>query len=272
MNLILTPEHIRAVATNPAPNGVVHALAPVIRRFDIDQTPERLGMFLAQWGHESNFVVQSENLNYSAERLCQVWPNRFPNMAAARPYARNPQALANKVYNGRMGNRAGSNDGWTFRGRGWPQLTGRDGYRAYGRLVGLDLEGNPDLLLRPEASAAVCGAFWTHKRLRSDPRSANQMADQGDMVSVTLLINGGENGLQDRLARYRRVIPLLRDQAEALKAQQAVVFPVQTLFVNGVELPLGSATIEGDTITLPSGTHRIVKQNQVGTKLYVQTS
>lgn len=257
MNLTLNAEHIRAVApSNPDPDAVVRALAPVVARYEIDHTPERLGMFLAQWAHESNFICQSENLNYSAARLCQVWPKRFPNQSTAQPYANNPQALANKVYNGRMGNRLGSNDGWTYRGRGWPQLTGRDGYRTYGKLIGQPLEEQPNLMLQAEVSAAVCGAYW-------HTRGLNRHADKGDMIAVTRGINGGENGLDDRLTRYRKVIPLLREQAEALKAQEPIVYPptapVRRLIVNGQEIDPATAVIEGDTIRLPSGTHRIVR-------------
>lgn len=269
MNLTLAPEHIRAVAPgHPDPESVVAALAPVVRKYGIDQTSERLGMFLSQWAHESNFICQSENLNYSAERLCAVWPNRFPTLASAQPYARNPQALANKVYNGRMGNRPGSNDGWLYRGKGWPQLTGRDNYVAYGRRIGRDLAGDPNLMLRSDVSAEVCGAFW-------DARGLNRHADRGDMIAITKAINGGQNGLQDRLARYHRVIPLLRDQQAALGAQEAIVYPEppshRRLFVNGVEVDMDSAVIVGRVITLPSGRHSITKQSQVGDKLYVNT-
>jgi len=55
-----------------------------------------------------------KNLNYtSATRIRQVWLSRFSMVAAAQPYVRNPQALANKVYGGRMGN-TGVNYGWLF--------------------------------------------------------------------------------------------------------------------------------------------------------------
>lgn len=265
MRLILNVEHIRAVApSNPDPAAVVAALTPVLARHEIDASPERLGMFLGQWAHESNFVCQSENLNYSAQRLCAVWPNRFPTLASARPFAMNPQSLANRVYNGRMGNAPGSDDGWTYRGRGWPQLTGRDAYRTYGRLVGVDLEAQPDLMLRPAISAAVCGAYW-------HARNLGRLADEGDMISVTRGINGGHNGLEDRILRYRRVVPLLREQAQALAAQETVVHPVTRLFVNGVEVPLAEARIAEDLLTLPHGTFRVGKRSQVGHKLYVTT-
>lgn len=64
---------------------------------------------MAQILHETGgLMIFRENMNYSAKRIVQVWPSRFKNEAAAAPYAQNPQALANKVYNGRIGNRFGT--------------------------------------------------------------------------------------------------------------------------------------------------------------------
>jgi putative chitinase len=107
-----------------------------------------LAAILAEVYHETGGKMQpvEENLNYSAKRLTQVWPGRFPTLSSAQPYANNPQKLANKVYGGRMGN-TGPNDGWLFRGRGLPQITGRDNYRRAG------IEGNPDKAL--EMATAV---------------------------------------------------------------------------------------------------------------------
>src|SRR5262245_6319085 len=65
----------------------------------------RLQYFLAQLGHESNGLThKEEGLSYSAQRLTEVWPNRFATVEVAKPYERNPEKLANYVYGGRMGN------------------------------------------------------------------------------------------------------------------------------------------------------------------------
>lgn len=98
-----------------------------------------LAAILSEAYHETGGRMQpvTENLNYSAKRMTQVWPSRFPTVAAAQPYANNPKALANKVYGGRLGN-DGPNDGWLYRGRGLAQITGKTNYAKFG------LAENPD--------------------------------------------------------------------------------------------------------------------------------
>lgn len=94
--------------------------------------------YLANVAHETGgFRIREEGLNYTrAERIAAVWPSRF-NLTGtggkkdARRFVRNPRMLANEVYNGRMGNRIGTNDGWDFRGGGDPQLTGRETYSLF---------------------------------------------------------------------------------------------------------------------------------------------
>lgn len=178
--------------------------ANLFQRYGIDAGRFRLQFFLAQVGHESGgLTLLTENLNYRAERLVQVWPKRFPNLAAARPYAGNPEALANKVYGGRMGNGPESTgDGWRYHGRGYIQLTGRDAYQAVGRIANLDLPGHPDIAIEPRHALEVVCAFWQWKGL-------NAVCDTGDFVTLTRRINGGTVGLTDRKAwldKVRRVL------------------------------------------------------------------
>lgn len=145
--------------------------------------------FLGQVLHESAGLTQfEENLNYSAERLVQIWPKRFPTLADARPYARNPEALANRVYGGRMGN-VELGDGWRFRGRGPIQLTGRDNYAFVGDLIGQDLTVMPELMAQPRYALEATIAWWEKKI----PDSVI-----GDPEKVSMRVNGGLIGLADR--------------------------------------------------------------------------
>lgn len=163
--------------------------ADVVKPNSFSQGDAEIDDFLGQVLHESAGLTQfSENLNYSAERLCAVWPGRFPTLADARPYARNPEALANKVYGGRMGN-IYLGDGWRFRGRGPIQLTGRDNYAAVGDLIGQDLTTAPELMEQPRYALEATIAWW-------EDRIPDSML--GDTERVSKRVNGGLIGLADR--------------------------------------------------------------------------
>ena len=146
--------------------------------------------FLGQVLHESAGLTQlRENLDYSAKRMTQVWPSRFPTIESARPYANNPEALANFVYGGRMGNTQ-PGDGWKFAGRGPIQLTGRANYEFVGDLVGQDLVIMPELMEQPRYALEATIAWW-------EDRIPDSML--GDPARVTKRVNGGLIGLSDRI-------------------------------------------------------------------------
>ena len=171
--------------------------------FGISASERRLHFFLAQIGHESGGgTIIEEKMNYSAKRMTQVWPKRFPTIQSAQTYAGQPQKLANKVYAGRMGNGPpASGDGWRFRGRGLIQITGRDGYESVGKRAGIDLLSQPERAFAEKDALRVACAFWSWKDL-------NPICDTGDFVRVTRRINGGTTGLADRKAwldKVRRV-------------------------------------------------------------------
>src|SRR5687768_6261119 len=116
---------------------------------------DHLSYILATPYHEVGKALEpvSENLNYSAKRLREVWPSRFKSDATAKQYANNPQALGDKVYGGRLGNAA--NEGYLYRGRGLSQITGKENYAKFGKLMSIDLVGNPDLALKPAVAARI---------------------------------------------------------------------------------------------------------------------
>ncbi len=186
-------------------------LQQAMGRCDIT-THRRAAHFLAQIGHESASLSRlEENLNYSANRLAEVWPSRFTRESALR-FARKPERIANRVYASRMGNGSeASGDGWRYRGRSPIQITGRDNYARMGELTGLPLLATPELALAPEAGACIAAHWWQANGL-------NALADSGDILSVSRRVNLGTsrtrrmpNGLADRVARTRRAADVLGD-------------------------------------------------------------
>ena len=176
-------------------------LNQVFVKYDIN-TPKRQAAFIGQCAVESaNFTRLQENLNYSAQRLTQVWPSRFPNINMAESYAHNPEKLADFVYAGRMGNLQ-DGDGWKFHGRGLIQLTGRENYANCGSGVGVDLIDNPDLLLTPQYAVLSAGWFWNKKGL-------NALADTQEYGAMTRRINGGLTGLDERIAKITKALQVL---------------------------------------------------------------
>jgi putative chitinase len=166
----------------------------------------RVAAWLAQMGHESeDFCVLEENLNYSAKGLRTVFPRYFPTDALALQYQRNPEKIANRVYDNRMGNGPEeSGDGWKFHGRGLIQITGKDNYThcsnaLYGDLRLLD---NPELICDMDGAIRSACWFWNSREL-------NDFADNKDMITITRRINGGTNGLTERVERYQRILNIL---------------------------------------------------------------
>lgn len=156
----------------------------------------RLAHFMGQITVEcEEGKVFTEGLSYSTPaRLMKIYESHFPTLESALPYVRNPAKLANFVYGNRLGNRGtDSGDGYLYRGRGYIQLTGRDNYRKMGLITGLDLLAHPELALDPKHALEVTCAFWKDK-------NANAVADRNSVIAMTKCVNGGVNGLHDRIA------------------------------------------------------------------------
>lgn len=175
------------------------ALNAALEKYEIN-TPERIAMFMAQVGHESGGLKRKEeNLNYSAQRLAQVFPKYFRDVDP-NDYARNPEAIANRVYGGRMGNGPEeTGDGYRYRGRGFIQLTGKNNYQAFADAMGMAVEDAAEYLSTPEGAAMSAAWFW-------DMRNINPDADRGDVLTVTKKINGGTIGLSERQALYQEAL------------------------------------------------------------------
>lgn len=208
MAALITAQQLQLFAPRCKADEIAPHLDAAARKFGID-TLREIRHWMATLHHESaGFTVMSENLNYSAERLMQVWPKRFPTLASAQPYARNPRALANKVYGGRGGN-VGPDDGWRYRGGGWTQLTFLDNYKKGAKWSGLDIVSNPDLIRTYEGAALTAAGFWFANGLNDivapDPGEhiwstiAQTISEneEDDLRDARQRVNGGQLGLVD---------------------------------------------------------------------------
>lgn len=168
-------------------------------RFGID-TVREVASFIAQAAHESGgFTRIEENLNYSARRLCEVWPKRFTPALAAQ-CERSPEKIANLVYADRMGNGPPqSGDGSRYRGRGLFQLTGKRNYADCAFGLQMDLRDLPAYLTTVEG-AAMSAAWFFHEY------GLDKLAATPGVEDETRRLNGGILGLNDRRARFDRVI------------------------------------------------------------------
>ena len=221
---VVVPVSAPAVITEPAPvatigglklqnlkghvpDAVIAMIPDTAAKFEIN-TPLRLAHFLAQCGHESGgFRLTKENLNYSAKGLVGTFNKYFKTEADAKPYERQPQKIANRVYGGRMGNGPeSSGDGSKFCGRGYIQLTGKDNYTAFGKSINEDIAANPD---KVASSYALLSAAWFFNK-----NGLHKMADGGAtdavVTSITKRVNGGTIGLPDRIKHFNEFYNLLK--------------------------------------------------------------
>jgi len=163
----------------------VDPLAAACARFGIN-TPARIAGFLAQCRVESaDFTRLEENLFYTTpERIRQVFPSRVASMADAARLVRNPKALANCVYAGKIGNgNEASGDGFRFRGRGLKQLTGRANYADAAAGLGRPYLDQPDLVALPDDACLTAAWFWHNAK-------ANILADSAQWDAITRAVNG----------------------------------------------------------------------------------
>jgi putative chitinase len=188
------------------PESVIAMIPDTAAKFGIN-TPLRLAHFLAQCGHESGgFRATQENLNYSAKGLMGIFKKYFPTQALAEQYQRKPEAIASRVYGGRMGNGTEpTKEGYKFRGRGYIQLTGKDNYTAFGKAINEDMVSNPD---KVATNYALLSAAWFFTK-----NGLHKIADTGSsdqvVTQITKRVNGGTIGLADRIKHFKEYYSLL---------------------------------------------------------------
>lgn len=172
----------------------------IVKHYDL--SPERGAHLLGQIVHESaSFKLTRENLNYSVEAMMRVWPSRFPTEESAKPYSRNPKALAEKVYFDRMGNDT-KEKASLYIGRGFLQLTGYNNVRAFASDMRVpEVLSNPTLL---EEDYAMETAIWFFRK-----NKLWKICDEGvsdDVIKkLTKRINGGYTGLDHRIKETNKI-------------------------------------------------------------------
>lgn len=187
------------------PDSVFAQLATVVEKFQIN-TVLRMSHFLSQCAHESgDFKLTEENLNYSAKSLKAVFGKYFTTEESFA-YERKPEKIGSRVYANRMGNGdEESKEGYKFRGRGYIQLTGKNNYRTFGKVIDIDLVERPELVA---IRYPLLSAAWFFKT-----NGLNEISDRGDtdeiIIKVTKRINGGTIGLDSRIEHFDKFHKIL---------------------------------------------------------------
>ena len=211
---MITYDQFRAmIPTNPEPEEWYEDIIDMFHKYEIN-TPNRIAGFMAQCAHESrDFTVLEENLNYSSDRLYQVFGRRyFPTKAHAEQYHRQPEKIANHVYMDENRSKRGAlgniypGDGWKFRGRGIKQLTGRNNYEAFGNSIGITADEAAEYVATKKGALESACWFWSTNNI-------DRYADRDDIVGMSKRINGGTIGLDDRRNRYNRAKQMLGQAA-----------------------------------------------------------
>jgi putative chitinase len=200
MSLINLQKKIGVTADGAFGPGTLKAAAAYYKL-----SPNRAAHFFAQTAHESgNFKAFSENLNYGAKGLRNIFGKYFQTDAIAKAYERQPQRIANRAYANRMGNGdEASGEGFAFRGRGALQLTGKFNYSEFAKYVNRpDVMTNPDLVAGELCFESALWFFDKNKLWSICDKGINEAA----IRELSSRINGSKNphGLDDRRMKTKK--------------------------------------------------------------------
>lgn len=176
--------------------GTLDATEAALTLYPALAEPAVLDDWLGQmWVESKGFSTLTENLNYSVEGLRATFGRHRISDAQCEAYGRKPgrpadqRAIANIVYGGEWGRvnlgNIHPNDGWDMRGSGVKQITGRANIEASGYTAE---ELRTDIFKSVDAAARF---FIDHHCV--------EPARAGDVTLVTKGVNGGTNGLADRV-------------------------------------------------------------------------
>ena len=207
--------------------------------------PNLQAALLATISKESQFIPQSENLNYSKKAILRTWSKTDDSVA--EELAHNPERLGNYMYGGksneikRYGN--APDEGYLYRGRGFNQITFKDNYKRYGDLLKIDLVGNPDKLNDPQVAADAAALFFKDQLKSGEQLGAfkkfgvidtNKITDTTTATKVFIQMNGGlntpfeNNVLQEG---YKQAILVVDDLKKFVSNN-----PVKSISIGGILL------------------------------------
>lgn len=200
----LTADQLRRILPGSGAQADIYAplLNDAMAANGIDGPTQRAA-FLAQLGEEStNLHRTEEGLSYITPALIvRYFKKHIPTTEAARPFLRNPEALANRIYAKRNGNGdEASGDGWRYRGRGLIQITGRSNYRAAG------YENNPEVAAEPRDAAVSAARYWRDRGLNE---RSKQELNYGEFYSIVGRVNHAHLGIGYRWEAYQRALTVL---------------------------------------------------------------
>lgn len=136
------------------------AINAAIEEFGIQDGEQFLDKIMKDSAH---LTYMAESFNFSAEYLTKNFPKQFSDITLARLYEYKQQKIAIRVYSGKFGNANEPRpDGWTYRGRGFFKITGKDKYYTCGKAIKRDLLADPDYLLSPEGAARSAAWVWSN--------------------------------------------------------------------------------------------------------------
>lgn len=149
---------------------------------------------------ESLFVPKRENMNYtSAKRLTEIFPSFFKTEEDAKPYVKQPEKLANKVYGGRYGNN-NDGDGWKYRGSAYNGITFKDNYKKYGKMIGVNLVENPDRANELPISADLISAYYIdtlpNLLAKYGAKDINDFKDEDTALTISVNATAGAKAKQ----------------------------------------------------------------------------
>lgn len=187
------PQQVQSITEEEGADVMVRAL----NRAKITDSTQRAAIYAQAYHESGGFKRLTESMKYTREGLLKVWSKYFTEQNVDQ-YVRQDVKIASRIYGNRMGNGPEeTQDGWTYRGRGFIQLTGKANYLAVSRSFNQDFVSHPDAACIPDTAADIAVWYFT-----KGPNGTGYRGSYSDVTAVTKYVNGGTNGLADRQVQF----------------------------------------------------------------------